>query len=180
MLSLSPRITFRRPVRATFALVTAPVLVLAGFAAATSGFAAARRSTAAPGVAPGKLSLMDCNGWSPRYKSFSFSLRMRCADPRGKIGTDPGPWVAADGKTYRDNGRFMDNGHYVGHDEPSVKFISSAPNSGNTFTYFVKLPVDPKRPLQPDGLVRGDRHLQPKIRANPEVNRKLGCKALRS
>jgi hypothetical protein len=31
--------------------------------------------------------------------------------------------------------RFIDNGWYVGHDEPSVKFISNAAGSGNTMTY---------------------------------------------
>ena len=41
--------------------------------------------------------------------------------------------------------RFEDNGQYVGHDEPSVKFISSAPGSGNTMTYLVRVPVDPSQ-----------------------------------
>lgn len=40
-------------------------------------------------------------------------------------------------------GRFEDNGVYVGHDEPSVKFISSAPGSGNDMTYVNTLGKDP-------------------------------------
>ena len=37
----------------------------------------------------------------------------------------------------------MDNGHYVGHDEPSVEFISSTPGSGNTMTYYMQIPREP-------------------------------------
>ncbi|HUZ53749.1 MAG TPA: hypothetical protein VMU94_14650 [Streptosporangiaceae bacterium] len=33
---------------------------------------------------------------------------------------------------YNSHGRFVDNGHDVGHDEPTVRLISSAPGSGNT------------------------------------------------
>ena len=36
-------------------------------------------------------------------------------------------------------GRFIDNGWYVGHDEPSVKFISTLRGSGNTMTYFMTM-----------------------------------------
>ena len=48
---------------------------------------------------------------------------------------------------------YLDNGWYVGHDEPSVKFISSAPGSGNTMTYLTKIPVDPRRAPTPSGSV---------------------------
>lgn len=50
-----------------------------------------------------------------------------CTDPRGT-------W----------NGRFEDNGTYVGPAKPSIKFISSAPGSGNNMTYVNRLGVDPK------------------------------------
>jgi len=50
-----------------------------------------------------------------------------------------------DGKYVIRGYRFTDNGHYIGHDEPSVKFISHAAGSGNTMTYFMKLPRDPKK-----------------------------------
>ena len=49
--------------------------------------------------------------------------------------------------------RFNDNEWYVGHDEPSVKFISSTPGSGNTMTYLTKIPVDPRRSPTPSGSV---------------------------
>ena len=35
--------------------------------------------------------------------------------------------------------RFKDNGVYVGHDEPPVTFISSAPVSGNDMTSITRL-----------------------------------------
>jgi hypothetical protein len=110
---------------------------------------AANRS---PGVTPNKVNMMDCNGWSKAYKSVSPGFRMHCVDPRGKIAGRNSPWVSG-GKTYTDNGRFMDNGHYVGHDEPSVKFISSSANSGNTMTYVLKMPVDPAAPATNTGSV---------------------------
>ncbi|HET8629895.1 MAG TPA: hypothetical protein VFL91_20940, partial [Thermomicrobiales bacterium] len=59
----------------------------------------------------------------------------------GGLCTDPIA-VWPDGKAYR----FTDNGHYIGHDEPSVKFISNAPGSGNTMTYFMQLAKDPAAP----------------------------------
>jgi len=49
-----------------------------------------------------------------------------CLDPRG-----PG------------NSRFEDNDHYIGHDEPSVRFISNQPGSGSQVTYNEQLPVEP-------------------------------------
>jgi len=51
---------------------------------------------------------------------------LQCTDPRGS-----------------DGGRFVDNGHYIGHDEPSVRFISNAKGSGRNFTMTEKLPRDP-------------------------------------
>jgi hypothetical protein len=51
-----------------------------------------------------------------------------CQDPRGSWG-----------------GRFYENGHYIGHDEPSVWFLSSRPGSGNSFSMTETLPWDPVR-----------------------------------
>jgi hypothetical protein len=51
------------------------------------------------------------------YQSVNQDMTGRCADPLGYWG----------GKSWR----FKDNGVYIGHDEPSVKFISSAPGSGD-------------------------------------------------
>jgi hypothetical protein len=56
-------------------------------------------------------------------------MKYRCVDPAGMY----------DGYA----ARFYDNGHYVGHDEPSVKFISSLAGSGHRMTYGMRLPKDP-------------------------------------
>ncbi len=56
---------------------------------------------------------------------------------------------------------FKDNGHYVGHDEPSIKFIASAPGSGNAMTYFMRLPVNPPRRPTTSGSVTTYGELSP-------------------
>src|SRR5262249_61488916 len=76
-------------------------------------------------LAPNESGMMDCNGHSPLYASVRVSSGALCADPLSIYDGAPT--------------RFVDNGHYVGHDEPSVKFISSAPGSGNHMTYFMRL-----------------------------------------
>ncbi|HXM55466.1 MAG TPA: hypothetical protein VOB72_08750, partial [Candidatus Dormibacteraeota bacterium] len=82
-------------------------------------------------VAPNATNMVDCHGWSPAFKPVKAGLGGDCADLIN---------VEKDGSTYR----FLDNGHYVGHDEPSVKFISSAPGSAVTQHYVMRLAVDPK------------------------------------
>ena len=80
---------------------------------------------------PNKINNLDCNGWSRTYRSIAPAHKELCTDPHGPFrqrynaatGTSHGVWT-----------RYRDNGHYVGHDEPSVKFISSTPGSGNTMT----------------------------------------------
>ncbi|HEX6796731.1 MAG TPA: hypothetical protein VF116_03335 [Ktedonobacterales bacterium] len=82
------------------------------------------------GVAPNGLNELDCNGWSTKYRSVRPDMGGLCTDPIAVLN----------GKATR----FLDNGWYVGHDEPSVKFISSASGSGNNMSYFMQLAVDPK------------------------------------
>jgi hypothetical protein len=69
---------------------------------------------------------LDCNG----YSKIQTPLRpqMTCAD--FIIDYDH---------------RGFDNGHYVGHDEPSVGFFSALPHSGNSVQWDITLPVE--RPL---------------------------------
>jgi hypothetical protein len=81
-------------------------------------------------VAPNSVNMLDCNSHSPLYKSVKSALGGLCTDPRALY----------DGKPTR----FLDNGSYVGHDEPSVKFISNEAGSANNITYLMKLAVDPK------------------------------------
>jgi hypothetical protein len=146
------RWSFKR--RSSWALIAAPILALASLSiAASPAVAAHSRSASSPAsakpksVMPNAISNVDCNGWSKKYKPISVAGRPHCTDPRGPIAYDS---TASD---YYGNGRFMDNGHYVGHDEPSVKFISNAAKSGNTMTYFMQMPRDPARPATNNGRI---------------------------
>jgi len=69
---------------------------------------------------------LDCNGLSRIQKPLKADDT--CADPRN--GKD----------------RAEDNGVYVGHDEPSIGFFSSAPRSGNTVKWEVTLPRERSLP----------------------------------
>ncbi|HEV2137612.1 MAG TPA: hypothetical protein VGR53_02090 [Nitrososphaerales archaeon] len=71
---------------------------------------------------------LDCNGYSltsPNVRS------LLCADPMGFGGS-----------------RFYDNGYYIGHDEPSIQFVSNAPGSANNFEWQMKLPGTDPTPTQ--------------------------------
>ena len=110
-------------------LAVAGQLALSGTASATRTSASARPAT----TSGSRINLGDCNA------TFLMPL---CADPHGK------PY---DGHL----SRFRDpiTGAYVGHDEPSVKFISSRPGSGNTFSYGMQLARDPVRAPTASGSV---------------------------
>jgi hypothetical protein len=77
------------------------------------------------GVKPNGTGELDCNGFSPIQRPVKLDLP--CADPRGS-----------------DGGRFVDHGHYIGHDEPSMRFLSTRSGSGNDFSITENLPRDPK------------------------------------
>lgn len=113
----------RRPVAAiTLCVTTALTLVLA------QGPLAANASPATDiGVAPNAVGALDCNGYSPIQ---------RLIKPNG-VCTDPRSIYDGQGA------RFEDNGHYIGHDEPSLRFLSSVPGSGNDVTWNETLPSDP-------------------------------------
>jgi len=139
----------------------APALAVTGLSLA--GPAAAHvASRAAAWVTPNRSGAMDCNGWSPKYKSVVPSHRMLCTDPHGPLRAQKyAAGSSHSGKPARRWSRFTDNGHYVGHDEPSVKFISSAPNSGNTMTYYMQMPRDPKKRATNSGSVIDYAELSP-------------------
>lgn len=80
-------------------------------------------------VAPNAVGLLDCNGYSSAQRTIK--PNMICADPHGAPKAGGG------------YGKFYDNGWYVGHDEPSTRFISNAPATGNTVSWNDTLPVDP-------------------------------------
>ena len=66
---------------------------------------------------------LDCNGYSKIQKPIK--TYQACADPKGY-----------------DGGRFYDNGHYIGHDEPSAQFYSNSPGSGNNVEWTFTLPKE--------------------------------------
>jgi hypothetical protein len=130
--------------RSVWALVVAPLLAVASLSMAVSSQAAtaspARMAASRPsGVTPHHVNQLDCNGYSTKYQALNTGGKMHCTDPLQLHRVKSG------GKMVLRGTRFEDNGHYIGHDEPSVKFISHAAGSGNTMTYFMRLPVDPKR-----------------------------------
>ena len=77
-------------------------------------------------MAPHAIGELDCNGLSTDPAVGETGAA--CLDPRG-------PGVS----------RFEDNDHYIGHDEPSVRFLSSQPGSGNNITFNERLPVEPAK-----------------------------------
>jgi hypothetical protein len=126
-------------------LILAPIVAMAGLVLAVGGPAAAgsqapqsaSASQERGTVAPKATNNLDCNGYSSKYQSVSPTRGSRCTDIVNRHAKKVnGKWVS---------GRFEDNGHYIGHDEPSVKFISHARASGNTMTYVIRLPKDPKK-----------------------------------
>ena len=74
--------------------------VLAGF-----GSAPAVAGSHSQRVAPHAVGALDCNGFSPIQRTVK--LTGACTDPKGY-----------------DGGRFFDNGQYIGHDEPIIRFLS--------------------------------------------------------
>ncbi|HUY97109.1 MAG TPA: hypothetical protein VMW47_05765 [Verrucomicrobiae bacterium] len=83
-------------------------------------------------VSPNVTNMLDCNGHSLSYRSVKVDLGGLCTDP------------LAIWNGYAD--RFYDNGRYVGHDEPSVRFLSTAAGSANNLTYGLTLSTDPSGP----------------------------------
>src|ERR1044071_8907798 len=139
--------------RLGWVLILTPALSVAGIlgaaapgqAAVTSGAHHAVTAAAHPKVHPNKVNEMDCNAFSSKYKSLRPGGKALCTDVFNRHGVKVnGKWRAE---------RFEDNGHYIGHDEPSVKFISHTPGTGNTMSYLVRLPRDPARAPTTSGSV---------------------------
>jgi len=147
--------------RSTLALVSAPILAMTALSVAAAGPAQAHSApTGVHILTPNKINNLDCNGWSRTYQSIAPAHRQLCADPHGPLRMT---YSAATGTSHAVWARFTDNGHYVGHDEPSVKFISSTPGSGNTMTYFMRLPKDPAAKATNTGSVIDAAELSPAI-----------------
>jgi hypothetical protein len=109
------------------------VLVVAGLfgVAMTVSIPALAGTQTASGYTPAARGELDCNGYSPVQKTLRAN---ECADIRGFSGiTNSNNW----------GGRFYDNGHYIGHDEPDATFESNAPGSGGAVDWTVTLGRDP-------------------------------------
>jgi hypothetical protein len=110
------------------------VIAVGGLLSATQASAAGAasggraRTAAVKSVKPNKFGELDCNGFSPIQRSARRT--MACTDPHGGART---------------GGRFYDNGWYIGHDEPDLRFLSTAPGSGDNVTWTEKLGVDPAK-----------------------------------
>jgi hypothetical protein len=80
----------------------------------------------AQGAAP--AGNLDCNGFSRVQKPLKQYI------------------PCTDFFSVNEHGRGYDNGHYIGHDEPSIGFISTARHSGNNVEWDIVLPVERKLP----------------------------------
>jgi hypothetical protein len=76
-------------------------------------------------VSPAAAGMLDCNGLSPAQRPIKRT--MVCADPRVGGGDE-----AAE-----------DNGRYIGHDEPAVRFVSNKAGSSADVTWTERIGVDP-------------------------------------
>lgn len=100
--------------------------------AAVLGLLSAAATAYAGPLKPGPTGGLDCNGHSPIQATLL--APKACTDIRGSTGiSNANTW----------DGRFYDNGYYVGHDEPNMAFFSSRPRSGNDVNWTETLPVDP-------------------------------------
>jgi hypothetical protein len=110
----------------TLGVMYAPAAV--GAAAATPAAAKSAPFTIKPNASGG----LDCNGFSPIQKTILGAAT--CTDPKGGTVNNKNTW----------GGRFYDNGHYIGHDEPNVGFFSNRAGSGDNVNWTYTLPKDPK------------------------------------
>ena len=101
----------------------------------TSGVPAAASTTAPSSSSakyvPNARGELDCNGWSKAQKPVR---AFNCTDIRGSTKKTANTW----------DGRFYDNGHYIGHDEPDAAFLSNTAGSGNNVNWTITLGRDPK------------------------------------
>ena len=96
--------------------------------AATTAKVSANVSTSVNAAPRGEL---DCNGFSPVQKPLR---EFNCTDIRGTSQANANTW----------GGRFYDNNHYIGHDEPDATFNSSTPGSGGNVTWTLTLGKNPQ------------------------------------
>ncbi len=117
------------------------ILAAAGvLAIASAGLASAtqqkrhtsKRALARAAAGTGAFGELDCNGDSPIQRSLR--ITMACTDIRG---------FSNESNAHTWGGKFYDNGHYIGHDEPDMTFYSGNQGSGDNVTWTQTLPLDP-------------------------------------
>lgn len=89
--------------------------------------AAAPTDTSSSTITANPTGELDCNGYSTVQKPVRAST---CTDISGNIKGAYG-------------GKYYDNKHYIGHDEPDTTFLSNAPGSGNNVTWTETIGRDP-------------------------------------
>ena len=125
-LPLFRRLTTSTPIALVAAITIGGLLSAAPMPAAGAVSTARTLAAAGKSVTPNKLGELDCNGWSAIQQTVRKT--MPCTDPHGSAST---------------GGRFYDNGWYIGHDEPDLRFVSTRAGSGNNVTWNERLGVDP-------------------------------------
>jgi hypothetical protein len=95
-------------------------------ASARANSAVTSNSTAAGTIQPAATGGLDCNGYSPVQRPVKPD-GMVCAEVHGGSS----------------DGHLWDNGHYIGHDEPTLQFYSSQPGSSTDVAWTQTLPRDP-------------------------------------
>src|SRR5215469_6670425 len=143
---MSVRWAILRRSRSVRVLVTAAAacgLALSGVAAAAAAHTAKPAPTtykaeaggspltATAWTKPNAVGGLDCNGMSPTQKAINIKV---CTDIKGIRGVK---------SNFTKDGRFYDNGRYIGHDEPIVRYFSGRTGSGNNVTWHETLGTDP-------------------------------------
>lgn len=113
-------------------VVLLPLALLSLAGPTASGLARSRAVLPHWTLSPNAIGGLDCNGYSPIQKSVIPANA--CTDVKGVLGVD-------NSNTW--GGRFYDNGHYIGHDEPDMTFFSNTKGSGDNVRWSETLPVDP-------------------------------------
>lgn len=95
-------------------------------ASAAAGPAAGRGSARAATIQPAATGDLDCNGYSKVQRPVK-----------------PGGLLCAEVHGGSSDGHLYDNGHYIGHDEPTLQFYSNQPGSSTDVAWTQTLPREP-------------------------------------
>jgi hypothetical protein len=123
----------RMPSKLTLAIAAMfGLAVLSGSTAMAAGATTGSSSSSSSSYTPAARGELDCNGFSTAQKPMHAG---ECTDIRGIAGvSNKNTW----------GGRFYDNGHYIGHDEPDATFLSNQAGSGGDVSWTINLGRDPK------------------------------------